>query len=227
METRSTGQSERRCKRCGRDADTIGGAYEFCGKSCEVLWNRSRCPGDMLARAGVPRRYQGCTFEFMQNGESIKARLDSFIRHDASMVFLTGNVGAGKTHTAVALLREVLLQRAVDGLFVVSTKLFLDLRRTFDSGMDSEHKILERHLRLPLVIFDDLGSEKPTEYVRQSWYHVIDGRYSDMKQTVITSNLSLDAISDVYGDRIASRISSGVVISFGGEDYRLRLREQK
>ncbi len=142
------------------------------------------------------------------------------------MVFLSGNVGAGKTHVAVSLLRDAATRDERRGLFVHASGLFLELRATMDNRAASEAHVFAKYLADRLLVVDDLGAEKVSEYVRASWYHIIETRYSEMRPTVVTSNLSLAQVAEAYGDRIASRLASGFVLNFAGGDYRLRLREQ-
>ena len=75
-----------------------------------------------------------------------------------------------------------------------------------------------------MLILDDLGAEKVTEYVRQSLYTLINKRYLDNLPTFFTSNLSLDEIAARLDDRISSRIFEmcGAPIDLGNEDLRLK-----
>jgi DNA replication protein DnaC len=63
-----------------------------------------------------------------------------------------------------------------------------------------------------------------SDWAKQIWYIIIDRRYSDMKPTIYTSNLSLGEIAEFYGDRIASRLSAGIVLTIDAKDYRLANR---
>jgi DNA replication protein DnaC len=98
----------------------------------------------------------------------------------------------------------------------------LQLRAGFgkDSNI-SESDSLKCYQKNEVLIIDDLGAEKLTDYVIQAWYSIIDYRYSNMLPTVITSNLSVAELAVRFGDRIASRIASGNVLTLRGSDRRL------
>ncbi len=87
----------------------------------------------------------------------------------------------------------------------------------------SEHQILDYYSSVRVLFLDDIGTEKTTDWAQQTLYTVIDHRYREVLQTVITSNLSLNELSDKTGDRITSRIAEMcVVIELKGQDRRLK-----
>ena len=76
--------------------------------------------------------------------------------------------------------------------------------------------------RKKCLILDDMGAEKTSEWSIQTLYSIIDRRYRDEKQTLITSNLTLDEIAEKVGDRIASRIAGMCkVVEIKGKDRRI------
>jgi DNA replication protein DnaC len=110
------------------------------------------------------------------------------------------------------------------GRFLEAVELFLKLRDTFskDSPLD-ESGILAGYVNVPLLLLDDLGAEKVSDYVKQTLYLLINKRYGDCRDTFITSNLSLEEIGHSYGDRLASRIAGkGEELILKGKDRRLK-----
>ena len=98
------------------------------------------------------------------------------------------------------------------------------MKASFDNNRVSELDILDEYSNAKLLIIDDIGVEKITDWSRQVFYTLIDRRYRNMKQTIITSNLYLDEISKNIDDRIVSRlIEMGKIIKLDGQDQRLKI----
>lgn len=122
---------------------------------------------------------------------------------------LIGSVGIGKTMLAAIVANE-LLQRKIPVVFVSTANLMGELRSSqfTEGGQDHE----EKHKKLvtaPVVIFDDVGKEKPTEFVQFQYFRILDGRYSNRLTTSFTSNFSFEQLAkqfDVHGEAIVSRL---------------------
>lgn len=153
-------------------------------------------------------------------------------------LFLTGIPGSGKTHIACALLNEwfagsfTLSGEGVPypanrpPLFLPAVELLLEIKASWHSEenlmAESENDLLARHTRAPLLVLDDLGAEKISDWSRQVVYLLIDRRYRDMMPTIITSNLSLEDLARQLDERIASRICEmGIVVVLEGKDWRV------
>ena len=136
-------------------------------------------------------------------------------------LFLHGPPGTGKTHLAVALLKQA--RRTRGDRFITVASLLLELRNSFRDGAEkSEMEIIDSFSGANIVVLDDLGVEKSSEFTIQSLYIIIDRRYSEMRPTIITSNLTLEEVAEKVGDRIASRIAGMCrVIELKGRDRRL------
>jgi len=185
-------------------------------------------------RMEVPQLYHGKTLKNFIGFESeVEKSLSAVL--DGLSLFLTGSVGTGKTHLAVALMMEWGKKFIVQDdslipygkkpypLFLSSSEFFLQLKDTFGDSKVSEQDIIQQYDRSPLLVIDDIGSEKISDWSRQMFYVLIDRRYRNQKQTIITSNLNLKQISELIDDRISSRIvGMGKVVELVGEDYRLK-----
>ena len=89
----------------------------------------------------------------------------------------------------------------------------------------SEENIINFYGSKELLVIDDVGAEKVSDWSRQMFYTLIDRRYREMSQTIITSNLDLDKLAEIIDERISSRIiEMGKVIKLGGKDWRLNSR---
>lgn len=178
----------------------------------------------------VPKLYRGKTVANF-NGFTDKVNVATLTIESGNSIFFTGQCGTGKTHLAVALMllwvQKFKPKHSADyPLFLPAVEFFLEVKSTFD-GAGNEKEIIDKYSIVPLLVLDDVGAEKVTEWSRQVFYTLIDRRYRMMKQTIITSNLSLDDISKAIDDRITSRlIEMGKVIELNGEDYRLKLHNK-
>lgn len=107
--------------------------------------------------------------------------------------------------------------------FTTVASLLMELRDSFRKDSErSEADIIRQYSKADLVVLDDLGAEKTSEFALQSLYIIIDKRYSEMCPTIITSNLTVDEIAEKVGDRIASRIAGMCrVIELRGRDRRI------
>ncbi|MFH9269258.1 ATP-binding protein [Streptomyces sp. NPDC017546] len=120
-------------------------------------------------------------------------------------LLMAGVVGAGKTHQAYGAVRA-LVRNGVGVRWRASTAadLYADLRPR--PGVDSERE-LAAVSRCPLLIIDDLGAAKASEWVEEITYRLINRRYNLMLPTLITTNLAIKDLRSYLGDRVASRLA--------------------
>lgn len=127
--------------------------------------------------------------------------------------FIFGEIATGKTILASKLmLKEIknayLEQRMIKPVFVSFPKLLMELRSTYDPKHNvSESVIMNQYLECDFLVIDDFMAAKPTDWVIDIMYHLINHRYEYMKTTVITSNKDLPELEKLLSDqRITSRI---------------------
>lgn len=168
-----------------------------------------------LTNIGVPARFRSATVK----------RLEPL----TDSLYLTGPRGTGKTHMAAAIIREIVLDKtpshSLSGLqWTSAPDLLLEIRATFRDGSErSEKEIIEQYSNCKLLVLDDLGAEKTSGWSLQTLYTIIDRRYREERQTIITSNLSLDELAAQVDDRIASRLSELCrVVVLTGRDRRVK-----
>lgn len=175
-------------------------------------------PEKKLIKFGVPERYLFCSFENFKS----KIDLSKEFNNIQDGLFLSGKTGSGKTHTAVAILRSLVMSDSVkDASFVNISRLLLEIRESFKDGAGkSEKDIVDYYSQIPFLILDDLGSEKTSEFAITTLYIIIDTRYNALLPTIVTTNLSLQQIEKKIGSRIASRLSGMQKFNFTLPDYR-------
>lgn len=180
-------------------------------------------PEIRLAKCGVPRRFLRASFENFEFHEDVIEVCKRHVDSDESLSLL-GRAGTGKTHLGVAILREKVRRYSEHSLlFVSAPKLLLQFGQAFDEDVDfNEAEFLRKLVEVKVLLVDDMGQHSSNRWVRSKFYSVLDGRYCEERQTIVTSNLDLDGIEEHLGAPIASRIAEDQVLSLQFCDYRRR-----
>lgn len=151
----------------------------------------------LLKDARVPTRYGRCelgTFEHDMNTQREAYRratrfVEAFPAVDKGLL-LFGPHGVGKTHLAVGILKEVIRKKGARGYFFETRELLKLVRETYTRASDdSEMDVLAPVLEADLLVLDDLGAEKTSEWVQETLGLVVNTRYNARRATIFTSNL--------------------------------------
>jgi DNA replication protein DnaC len=141
---------------------------------------------------------------------------------------LLGSVGAGKTMLAMIIAKEIMDSKQ-SVIFVPTTSLMAELRSAqFSEDRSDFEQRIDKLINADVVIFDDVGKEKPTEWVQNQYFRIIDGRYNAKKTTGFTSNYDFSMLADrfsEFGDAIISRIvamTRDYAVNVKAEDYRMK-----
>lgn len=102
-------------------------------------------------------------------------------------------------------------------------EFFFEIKQTYNkNASQDEEEVMSRYSWCDLLVLDDLGAEKVTDWSRQLLYLLIDRRYRNQKQTIVTTNLTPDQLAETIDARIVSRLAEmGVVIELTGSDKRV------
>ncbi len=191
---------------------------------------------NLLAAAHIPRRYANCIMQnyYPANGNGTQFRAFSYAMRmvneypalDRGILFM-GTVGVGKTHLSVAILQG-LLAKGVPCLFYDSGGLLKKIQDSYSKvSHTSELGLLAPVFQTEVLVLDELGASKPTDWVRDTMMHIIGKRYNDQKLTIFTTNY-LDArrgTEETLEERIGVRLRSRLyemckTVVVEGEDWR-------
>jgi len=158
----------------------------------------------LLEHARIPERYQNCAFEnfdIRQNNQSLrwaKLTAEKFVKEyptDFGLLFV-GPTGVGKTHLAVAVLRGLILDNAVECLFYDFHDLLKAIRDSYNPiSQNSELSILQPVLDAEVLLLDELASSNPSDWVKETLQHIINSRYNRKKVTLITTTLPFGGLT--------------------------------
>ena len=178
---------------------------EQMGTVCRCDCWKSKRLARLIAAANIPERYRECTLigygtdSKYPSQKDAKNLVEGFlrdyplmsdddIRKSVGFLFL-GPCGVGKTHLAVALLRHVIEQTGESGLFYNFNDLLKEIRGSWDPvSQTSELDVLRPVMDARVLVLDELGANKPTDWVRDTLYYIINNRYVERRLTVFTSN---------------------------------------
>lgn len=178
-----------------------------------------------IVRLGFQRRYDGVDFDNLHDPKPSEAvinacrlfaeELKTEEEPSGKGLYLWGPNGTGKTHLAVAITRHY-----GHSLFVNTLRLFDALKESYSTGISCE--VFESARRARLLVLDDLGSERPSDWVRERLYALLSTRWDEMLSTVVTSNIDPRSLPDMIGERSASRVFGSTLQLFvDGPDHRL------
>ncbi len=224
-----------------------GSVIEAC--ACQVEHRVER----LLQRASIPARYEHCSFDSYEASfpgadrslasAHLMARrfVDGYPATTGGRgLLLTGDIGVGKTHLAVGILQALITEKSVRGLFCDYREMLKQIQHSYNPQVaTTEMDILQPVFDAEVLVLDELGASKPTDWVWDTVALVLNTRYNDKRTTIITTNYAdlapggsgggsaasranrEETLGDRIGERMRSRLAEMcVVVEMRGEDFR-------
>ena len=187
--------------------------------------------------ARIPPRYGGCTLDnlLIYDNEQFLRAVDVARRFAESFpvvskcLMLIGPPGIGKTHIAVAVLQRVAERTGARALYYDTRALLRDIRSTYDPARQmAEMDVIRPVMEAELLVLDDLGAERLTDWVEETMSSIANTRYNERRPTIFTSNYEdipdgddLNSLLVRVGFRLHSRLHEMCeFLEYDGPDYR-------
>lgn len=204
------------CKTCEYPLEDDGTCYVCTeNKRKSAAYEREKRQSEILRLGGL-RAYETYKLDlFKPKSEAQNVALEACRSFDpkADNLMLIGPAGTGKTHLAVGAARKF------HGVVWKPMEIARKVRA--QEGAEKESKVIGNLIECPAIVIDDLGVEKPTEWLTVLLFEIVDGRYQSMRGgLIITANVGLDGLAQRLGDdRISSRLAQMCKrFSFAGVD---------
>jgi DNA replication protein DnaC len=211
----------------------------------------------LLAAARIPKRYEHCELanydtDFPGASPSLaeahfmaSAFAEKYDPHGDRGLLIIGKIGTGKTHLGVGIIKKLILHKGVPCLFYDYRELLKQIQNSYNAAVQTtELDVLRPVFDTEVLVLDELGAVKPTEWVWDTVSLILNTRYNDNRTTIITTNFEdqpaasvagsysaarAAARAETLGDRIGERMRSRLhemcrVITLDGTDFRLKYR---
>ena len=226
------------CKDC-KDTGYIGSQKCHCFKKAiiRLLYEQSNIKGFPVEASFDNFRldFYPANYYDKKTGRSSRAMMEDTLRichqfidtfgKDFRNLFFYGSVGVGKTFLSTCIAREI-MDREYSVLYLSAPQLFNSLVQTAFDKKDVDARNMNEYIfNCDLLIIDDLGSEYTNAFIASQFFTCVNERLIHRRSTIISTNLSLEALADLYTERSFSRITSSyTLLKIIGDDIRIKMK---
>ena len=170
-----------------------------------------------LERLGIPKLFIDCTVDNYQVKRDKQKSVVELCQRYITMfpgcsdpLFLVGSYGTGKTHLAIVIMKELFSKGQINnGLYTTTMRMIRDIRGSYHAKADyTEQEAIDKYVDKDLLILDEVGVQNGTDNEKLLIYEVLNGRYENMRPTIIISNYSVNEIKEYLSERVFDRLQS-------------------
>lgn len=170
----------------------------------------------LMRRAGFPQKHIGSTVAaYAPDNEAermVKRVVTAWVKNfkaGCQGLYLYGAAGTGKTHLLVAIGKALVDHYGAEVLYASTAELVARAKAQFSKNADADIlNPFDEASEAQVLLLDDIGTEKPSEWLLEQMYRLINSRYNNNLTTLLTSNVCLETFEASYDSRIADRIYS-------------------
>lgn len=177
----------------------------------------------ILQESNIGKRWETrtfATFDTKHNKtayQKAKKYAEDFIKNSEKGLIFFGKCGSGKTHLAVAIANYVITEHKIPVKFGTFGSILEQLKKSFQTDED----IVSQLVNTPLLIIDDIGKERKSEWSDSVLFEIINGRYEKNNPIIVTTNMDVQTLRANIGDAIFSRLCEMCAwIKMADFDYR-------
>lgn len=173
-------------------------------KEIDKLENEKKC-----RRLGIPERFFNSTFENFEADTPEKQKVLMEIKSaNKKNIICTGEMGTGKTHLAMCLVKEGAKYWRLPDIF-----------RAVRKDFNKEDELLDELGNYNFLIIDEIGRQKFSDFENNLFFEIIDRRYNKLKNTMLITNLTIEEFIELYPQAILDRLQA-TILDFKWESYR-------
>jgi DNA replication protein DnaC len=228
------------CNNTGWENYTDHNGYEIVRKcKCDFLGRQVK--SNKLEFASIPAEFSNLTVEnfatdVYQDPELIEKAMmakvicsnyvnqfEKIMLEGKGLYLYSNTKGSGKTRMAVSIANDVINKYMISAKFATSLQILDEIKASWSKGTDtSEQKLIQDITRVPLLVIDDIGVERNTDWINERFYSILNGRMIAKQVTIFTSNCKIENLK--FDDRIINRIAKMTIpVAFPEKSIRTAL----